>query len=180
MPVSELDLIKAGLQDFRIDNLRVSRHAIERCRERHIPLEDLRRNSGNHAGYGVQRGNTIVTALSNSMKPQTPGKHGKKRIDEVKEEIRKRKEAIGLCKSVLTKSPSDYQYFRELLQHHPTGAMKKVSDIVDLQLVNQNSRGRGNRMKVNPGDLMFVAVYSDGTKDTISISKCIEPYLTSQ
>jgi len=53
MPLSELDLVKAGLKDFKMDDLNISRHAKKRCRERGIPLEDLRKNRGE---YGTTNG----------------------------------------------------------------------------------------------------------------------------
>jgi hypothetical protein len=180
MPVSELDLVKGGLRDFRLDNLKVSRHAIQRVRERHIPLEDLRRNHGNQVGFGVQRGNTIVTALTNTMKRPPPPNAGKSQIDQVKDEIRSRKEAAGLCKSLKTKFPDHYQYFWNLLQYHPTDQAKRVADIIDLSLVKQSVRNTGHKGVHNAADLMFVAKYSDGTRDTISMSKCIQPFLNDQ
>jgi hypothetical protein len=177
MPVSELDLVKGGLRDFHLDNLKISGHAMQRCRERHIPLEDLRRVHNNQVGFGVQCGNTIVTALTNTMKRPPGERPGKPTIDQVKTEIRKRKESMGLCKSMKTKFPDHYTYFRNLLQHHPTGAVKRVTEIVDLALVKQNQRKTGHKGIHNANDLMFVAIYSDGARDTISTSQCIQPYI---
>ena len=67
MPVSELDLVKAGLKDFKMDDLNISRHAKKRCRERGIPLEDLRKKRGEY-GTAIVRGHTVVTAIPNTFK----------------------------------------------------------------------------------------------------------------
>jgi len=69
MPVSELDLVKAGLKDFKMDDLNISRHAKKRCRERGIPLEDLRKNRGEY-GTAIIRGHTVVTAIPNTFGQQ--------------------------------------------------------------------------------------------------------------
>ena len=69
MPVSEFDLIKAGLKDFKMDDLNISRHAKQRCEERGIPLEDLRRQRGEY-GSAVIRGNTVVTAIPNTFRQE--------------------------------------------------------------------------------------------------------------
>ena len=66
MPVSEFDLVKAGLKDFKMDDLNISRHAKKRCRERGIPLEDLRRQRGEY-GTAIIRGHTVVTAIPNTF-----------------------------------------------------------------------------------------------------------------
>jgi hypothetical protein len=66
MPVSELDLVKAGLKDFKMDDLNISRHAKKRCRERGIPLEDLRKKRGEY-GTAIVRGHTVVTAIPNTF-----------------------------------------------------------------------------------------------------------------
>jgi len=60
MPVTEWDLIKGGLTDFKLDNLNITKHAIQRCKERGIPLEDLHKKKG----PAVLKGNTVVTAYS--------------------------------------------------------------------------------------------------------------------
>lgn len=66
MPVSEFDLVKAGLKDFKMDDLNISRHAKKRCRERGIPLEDLRKKRGEY-GTAIIRGHTVVTAIPNTF-----------------------------------------------------------------------------------------------------------------
>ena len=66
MPVSEFDLVKAGLKDFKMDDLNISRHAKKRCRERGRPLEDLRRQRGEY-GTAIIRGHTVVTAIPNTF-----------------------------------------------------------------------------------------------------------------
>jgi hypothetical protein len=87
MPVSEYDLIKAGMSDFRLDNLRVSCHALKRCKERKIPLEDLRRKSNNINGRAIIKKDTIVTAITNQMYNETKRKKSIK--VQIKEQKRK-------------------------------------------------------------------------------------------
>lgn len=69
MPISEFDLIKAGLKDFKMDDLNISNHAKQRCKERGIPLEDLRRQRGEY-GSAVIRGNTVVTAIPHVVRQE--------------------------------------------------------------------------------------------------------------
>ncbi len=64
MPVSEFDLIMAGMKDFRMDDLKISAHARKRCKERNIPLEDLRRSHKNISGVPIIKGHTVVTAIN--------------------------------------------------------------------------------------------------------------------
>ncbi len=78
MPVTEYDLFKAGMFDFRIDDLIVSHHAIKRCKERNIPLEDLRRRHHNIHGQAVIKKNVIVTAITNEMAHERPKKKSEK------------------------------------------------------------------------------------------------------
>lgn len=55
-----LQEVQAGLTDFRMDNLRISKHALKRMQERRIPIEDLRRNKPK-IGKVIKVGNTVVT-----------------------------------------------------------------------------------------------------------------------
>ena len=65
MPITEWDEIKGGVKDFKLDNLNITNHAKKRCKERNIPLEDLRRSHGK-SGKPILVGNTVVTAISNN------------------------------------------------------------------------------------------------------------------
>lgn len=58
--------VMAGLADFRMDNLRISHHAIERSKERGVPLEDLRRKTPK-IGIPVVKQNTVVTVLNKGI-----------------------------------------------------------------------------------------------------------------
>jgi len=51
-----------GEEDFTIDDFLITQHAIQRARERRIPLEDLRRLKGK-VGDAVIVGNTVVTVI---------------------------------------------------------------------------------------------------------------------
>lgn len=175
MPVSELDLVQAGLKDFRMDNLRISRHALQRARERHIPLEDLRRRHGNVSGFAVQQGNTIVTALTNQMRK--PPKPYALRLRDSRVKIRKLIETLGLTISIKDKDPSSYTFFMALLQHHPKAEDKRVRDIVDLSLTQQDKTPSKDMSIQSWKDLMLLATYADGTQDSISWSSCLESYL---
>lgn len=174
MPVSELDLVRGGLRDFRLDNLRISRHALERAKERHIPLEDLRRSHG-EVGRGVQVGNTIVTALRNDMTAGAPPRMPNTQVEALKADIRAKIEEIGLCKT-LTFTPH-YDFFYRLLQHHPTPAAKRVSEIVDISIVRQNVRARDKRRALTYKDMMLVVHYPDGSRDSISWNKCVPSFI---
>lgn len=89
MPVSEYDLIKAGMADFRLDNLKISNHALKRCKERNIPLEDLRRKRNNINGKAIIKNNTIVTAVTNQMYNETKMKKAEKsQLKEQKKKVR--------------------------------------------------------------------------------------------
>lgn len=176
MPVSELDLVRGGLRDFRLDNLRISRHALDRAKERHIPLEDLRRTHG-EVGRGVQVGNTIVTALRHDMTGGLPPRTPATRVEAMKADIRTKLEEIGLCKR-LTSTPH-YDFFRRLLQHHPTPAVKRVSEIVDISIVRQSVRPRDKRRALTYKDMMLVVHYPDGTRDSISWTKCVPSFIRS-
>jgi len=176
MPVSELDLVKGGLSDFRMDNLRISAHARQRAKERHIPLEDLRKRKGGKTGFGIQRGNTIVTALTNSMRPPPSApKPEALRLRDLKIKIRSRIESIGLCPS-LHDTPF-YTLFWDLFQHHTDPIGKRVKEIVDIAICHQNKRPTGHKGIHNWKDLMFEVTYNDGEKDTISWNKCLDSYL---
>ena len=65
MPITEWEEIKGGLKDFKMDNLNITYHAKKRCKERNIPLEDLRKSHGK-AGKPILVGKTVVTAISNN------------------------------------------------------------------------------------------------------------------
>lgn len=162
MPVSDLDLVRGGLADFRVDNLRISKHAIARARERHIPLEDLRRTHGNEVGRGIQVGNTIVTAITNAMTTVSPTRS---KIAQARLAIQR----IGVCPSLKTHHPASYTFFRELFQNHPEANRKRVAEIEDISLRKFNKRAPAQM----PGNLQFVLQYPDGTRDTISWKKCI-------
>jgi hypothetical protein len=161
MPVSDLDLVRGGLADFRLDNLRISKHAIARARERHIPLEDLRRSHGHGVGRGIQVGNTIVTAITNTMTNSGPPAARKRAI-------RRRMEEIGVCRSLATHHPEAYTTFRALFQTHPDGDRKRVRDIIDISL-----RRFGNLKGSTWSELQFVLHYPDAPSDSISWTKCI-------
>ena len=104
MPVSEYDLIKAGMVDFRLDNLKVSRHALKRCKERKIPLEDLRRKHNNVKGKAIIRNFTIVTAITNQMDNETKRKKSEKlRLKEQKRKERQHKIELSKEKKKLEK-----------------------------------------------------------------------------
>ncbi len=180
MPPNYFDYVKGGLADFRLDDLYISRHAKQRAKERGIPLEDLRRKHGNKAGYGVQIGNTIVTALTNQMPmlSHRPKKEKEKtkpisapmarnnrfRIMEIRWKI----EDIGVCPSLRVERPSSYEFFRELFQHHPEAKKKRVEEIKDISL---KKHGRGQIKDYR--DLQFHLHYEDGTSDSISWRKCV-------
>jgi hypothetical protein len=180
MPPNFFDLVKGGAADFRMDDLRISKHAIRRARERHIPLEDLRRNHGNKAGYGVRIGKTIVTALTNQMSSNIrPTKVKKEKEPAISAptarnnrfrimEIRWKIEDIGVCPSLRDRRPESYEFFRELFQHHPESEKKRVTEIKDIALKKQ---GRGPLK--NYQDLQFHMIYEDGTSDSISWRKCV-------
>ena len=51
-----------GEEDFTIDDLKITQHAVQRARERKIPLEDLHRLKGK-VGDAVIVGNTVVTVI---------------------------------------------------------------------------------------------------------------------
>lgn len=161
MPVSYLELVKAGVEDFRVDNLRISHHALQRARERRIPLEDLRRLRGNKVGHGIQQGNTIVTAIRNDMAAIAP-KTARKM------EIRRRIERIGVCRSIATYFPESYTFFRDLFQKYPDPDRKRVRDIVDISL-RRFGRSKGSTWS----ELQFVIHYPDAPSDSISWMKCI-------
>ncbi len=180
MPPNYFDLVRAGLADFRMDDLRISKHAIRRAKERGIPLEDLRRKHGNQAGYGVQIGKTIVTALTNQM-PMLSNrpKKEKEKTDAISVptarnnrfrimEIRWKIEDIGVCPSLRVQRPDLYAFFRELFQHHPESEKKRVEEIKDISL---KKHGRGPIK--NYQDLQFHLYYEDGTTQTISWRKCV-------
>jgi hypothetical protein len=180
MPPNFFDLVRGGITDFRMDDLRISKHAIQRARERGIPLEDLRRKHGNKAGYGVQIGKTIVTALTNQMpmlsnapkneKDKTKpisvptARNNKFRIMEIRWKI----EDIGVCPSLRVQRPGSYEFFRELFQHHPEAEKKRVEEIKDISL---KKHGKGPIK--NYQDLQFHLHYEDGTSDSISWRKCV-------
>jgi hypothetical protein len=166
MPPNYFDLVKGGLADFRIDDLRISKHARQRAKERGIPLEDLRRKHGNKAGYGVQIGKTIVTALTNQMpvRSNPVARNNRFRIIEIRWKI----EDIGVCPSLRTQRPDSYEFFRELFQHHPEAEKKRVTEIQDIAL---KKHGKGPIK--NYQDLQFHIYYGDGTTQTISWRKCV-------
>jgi len=163
-----------------MDDLRISKHAIQRAKERGIPLEDLRRKHGNKAGYGVQIGKTIVTALTNQMpmlsnSPKTPkektkpvsvpmARNNRFRIMEIRWKI----EDIGVCPSLRIQRPESYEFFRELFQHHPEADKKRVAEIKDIAL---KKFGKGPIK--DHQDLQFHMIYEDGTTDSISWRKCV-------
>lgn len=162
MPASELDLIRGGLSDFRLDNLRISRHALDRARERHIPLEDLRRTHRNEVGRGIQVGNTIVTAITNTMSAAAPKRE---KILQIRRQI----ECIGVCPSLKTQHPVSYAFFRDLFQNHPMPEKKRVTDIVDISLRNFSPREPVSSWR----DLQFVLHYPFGRSDSVSWKKCV-------
>ena len=51
-----------GEEDFTLDDLKITQHALQRAKERHIPLEDLHRLNGK-VGDAVLVGNTVVTVV---------------------------------------------------------------------------------------------------------------------
>ena len=57
----------SGVYDFKVDNTHITKHALERCKERNIPLEDLHRLNPK-VGTPVMKGNTIVTILPKKSK----------------------------------------------------------------------------------------------------------------
>ena len=59
--------IICGVYDIIVDNMRITRHALDRCKERKIPLEDLHRLNPKF-GTPVMKGNTIVTMLPKKSK----------------------------------------------------------------------------------------------------------------
>ncbi len=180
MPPSYFDYVKGGLADFRMDDIRISKHAIQRARERGIPLEDLRRKRGNQAGYGVLKGKTIVTALTNQMPSDIRPTKVKKEKESIISaptarnnrfrimEIRWKIEDIGVCPSLWVQRPESYAFFRELFQHHPEAEKKRVMEIKDIAL---KKHGKGPIK--NYQDLQFHLHYEDGTSDSISWRKCV-------
>jgi len=165
MPPSYYDLVKGGLADFRMDDLRISKHAIQQAKKRGIPLEDLRRKHGNKAGYAVTVGKTVVTALTNQMQVVNPtARKNRFRVMEIRWKI----ENIGVCPSLRVQRPESYAFFHELFQHHPEPEKKRVAEIKDISL---EKFGKGPIR--DHQDLRFRLYYGDGTSDTISWRKCI-------
>jgi hypothetical protein len=176
-----LDYVKAGAApDFTADDLHISKHAIQRAKERGIPMEDLRRKRGNKAGYGVLRGKTIVTALTNQMSSDVRPTKVKKEKEPVISaptarnnrfrimEIRWKIEDIGVCPSLRIQRPESFEFFRELFQHHPEAEKKRVTEIKDIAL---KKFGKGPIK--DHQDLQFHLHYEDGTSDSISWRKCV-------
>jgi co-chaperonin GroES (HSP10) len=65
------------LDDFRVDNLKISYHALQRGKERGIPLEELRRNKPTVATV-VQVGKTLITTYAKSIQPNILQINGKR------------------------------------------------------------------------------------------------------
>ena len=64
------DRWRSGLDDFRMDDLVITRHAMQRVEERGGTLEDLRRAPGARgAGGAVLKGHTVVTYLPRARLP---------------------------------------------------------------------------------------------------------------
>lgn len=55
--------------DFTLDNIKISRHALQRAQERGIPIEDLRRNKPKY-GQVIISDNTVITTF------KRPGQSG--------------------------------------------------------------------------------------------------------
>ena len=66
------EMVTAGVSDFCLDDVRLTRHALARARQRKVPLDNLR---GPLAYCGILLGKTIITVLPPVAKPQLiPGR----------------------------------------------------------------------------------------------------------
>lgn len=65
----DMDLIKAGVADFTVEDRKISKHALARARERKIKLESLWK--ADTEGVGVTIGKTVVTAVRPERRPVT-------------------------------------------------------------------------------------------------------------
>jgi 5-methylcytosine-specific restriction endonuclease McrA len=75
--------------------------------------------------------------------------------------------SIGICESLKKIKPTEYAYFRALLQRHPDAERKKVSLITDIyfRLFPKVSR---NKRLLDAKDYQIMIVTSDGEEDSIS------------
>ena len=169
MPADFLDLVRAGLADFKLDNINVTRHSRCRQRQRSVPLEEVRTNRNDKRG--VWRGNTLVTVLTQEM---ANGPRPSAWKDE-RDRIGKLMVEIGACPS-LRETPH-YEFFRELFQHHPEAERKRVAEIRDISL---QKFSRMTRRIFKPSQLQFKLHYRDGTSDTISWVDCVERQCSSR
>lgn len=78
-----------------------------------------------------------------------------------KDACRKLIDAIGLCRSLRTSHPENYQFFYELFQRHPRAEAKRLADVIDIYI------------DLARGDYRMGYVLSDGSRDTISWNKCL-------
>jgi hypothetical protein len=169
MPPNFFDLVRGGFADFRLDNIRVRRHANNRARERGVPLEEVRVNRNDKRG--VWRGNTLVTVLTQEMANGPRPSAWKEERDRIGQLIVE----IGACPS-LRETPH-YEFFRELFQYHPEAERKRVTEIRDISL---QKFSRMTRRVFKPSQLQFKLHYRDGTSDTISWVDCVERQCSSR
>jgi hypothetical protein len=163
MPVDFLVRVRAGVDDFTVDNAAVTRHARTRGRERGVPTDEVRNNPNDKRG--VWRGNTLITVLSQEManKPRPSAwKDERDRIGKLIVEI-------GECPSL--RGTPHYEFFRNLFQYHPEPERKRVAEIRDISL-QKFSKMRKRIFK--PSHLQFKLYYGDGTSNTISWVDCVE------
>ncbi len=169
MPPNYFDYVKAGLADFKLDNINVTRHSRCRQRQRGVPFEEVRANRNDKRG--IWRGNTLVTVLTQEM-ANGPRPSAWK---EERDRIGKLMVEIGACPS-LRETPH-YEFFRELFQHHPEAERKRVTEIRDISL---QKFSKMTRRIFKPSQLQFKLHYRDGTSDTISWVDCVEIQCSSR
>lgn len=78
-------------------------------------------------------------------------------------------QTIGLCESLLVKDPELYTYFENLFHRHPDKYKKGVDKMVDISIC----KFPGCSTIYSWSDYQIFINKNDGTKDSISWSKCI-------
>ncbi len=169
MPADFLDLVRAGLADFKLDNINVTRHSRCRQRQRSVPLEEVRTNRNDKRG--VWRGNTLVTVLTQKMASAprpSAWKDERDRIGKLMVEIGARPSLHGT---------PHYEFFRNLFQYHPEPERKRVTEIQDICL---QKFSKMTKRIFKPDQLQFKLYYGDGTSNTISWVDCVERQCSSR
>ncbi len=165
-----LDHVKAGAApDFSIDNIRIRKHAIQRAKERKVPIEEVRNNPDD--ARGIWSGNTLVTVLTPEMANAPRPSAWKEERDRIGKLIVE----IGECPSL--HGTPHYEFFRNLFQYHPEPERKRVAEIRDICL---QKFSKLRKRIFESKHLQFKLYYGDGTSNTISWVDCVERQCNSR